>query len=121
MRIENPDWRNPLGPPVRTIIEYTNTKPPASEYPRRIVSPSQSSLCCTDHSTLVGEPETNCRFRYQYQRCVVCGFAVRRILHELPPTALIRRLQKSLRVSFSRKWQDPADAHAVIGALPMRS
>jgi len=114
MRTENPDWRNPLGPPVRTIIEYTNTKQPAIKYPTRIVSPLQSSLCCWAHTELVGKPETNCRFRYQYQRCTVCGFAVRRILHELPPTALIQRLRASLQNSFSRKWQDPADGHGVI-------
>jgi len=115
MRTENPDWHNPLGPPVHTIIEYTDTSRPASEYPRRIVSPSQSSQCCITHSVLVGMSETNCRFRYQYQRCSVCGFAVRRILQELPPIELITHLRESLGTLFSRKWQDPSDAmHVAI-------
>jgi len=58
---------------MATIVEYTLSKPPLNAYPRRIVSPSSPSSCCTEAMVLIGKRETDGPWRYQYKRCRVCG------------------------------------------------
>jgi len=89
-----------------TIVEYTDQKPPANRYPRRIVSPSRSGPCCFSATEELGTPQEDARWVYQYRRCRQCGFAVRVILHEIPDAALIASLREGLTHSFMRNIPD---------------
>lgn len=63
---------------VRNIIRYTDDEEPRNDYPRKIVSPSAPSDCCTDENRervgSVGELEG---FKFCYRICRTCGHAVR--------------------------------------------
>ena len=85
-----------------TIVEYTDQKPPANRYPRRIISPSQSGPCCFSDMEELGTPQEDARWVYQYRRCRQCGFAVRVILREIPDTTLVNSLREELAHSFVR-------------------
>ena len=85
-----------------TIVEYTDQKPPANRYPRRIISPSRSGPCCFSDMEELGRPQEDARWVYQYRRCRQCGFAVRVILREIPDAALMASLREGLAHSFMR-------------------
>jgi hypothetical protein len=85
-----------------TIVEYTDQKPAANRYPRRIISPSRSGPCCFSDMEELGTPQEDGRWVYQYRRCRQCGFAVRVILREIPDAALIASLREGLTHMFVR-------------------
>ncbi len=85
-----------------SIVEYTDQRPPANRYPRRIISPSRSGPCCFSNMEELGTPQEDWRWVYQYRRCRQCGFAVRVILREIPDAALITRLREGLTRMFVR-------------------
>ena len=64
-------------PEMDNIIEYRDNRTPANDYPRRIVSPSAPSACCTDHMERIGRPAFDGNWRFFYKRCTVCGYTVR--------------------------------------------
>lgn len=37
---------------TKNIIEYTDKESPKNDYPRRIVSPTRASKCCTEESRI---------------------------------------------------------------------
>ena len=64
--------------PTRNIIRYDDAEKPRNDYPKRIVSPSQPSDCCTDDNReLVGNLREVEGFKFCYKICVECGHAVR--------------------------------------------
>ena len=85
-----------------TIVEYTDKKPPANRYPRRIISPARSGPCCFSDMEELGTPQEDARWVYQYRRCRQCGFAVRVILREIPDASLVASLRKGLAQMFVR-------------------
>jgi hypothetical protein len=85
-----------------TIVEYTDQKPSANRYPRRIISPSRSGPCCFSDMEELGTPQEDVRWVYQYRRCRRCGFAVRVILREIPDAALVASLREGLAHLFTR-------------------
>jgi hypothetical protein len=85
-----------------TIVEYTSTKPPENHFPRRIVSPPQSSSCCFSHMETVGLPRAEGLWLVQFKRCRQCGFTVRAIVRYLPDPAVGVRLRQLLRTMFRR-------------------
>ncbi len=62
---------------MQNIIEFRDDVEPINEYPRRIVSPTVPSSCCTDHMQRIGHHEIDANWRFYYKRCTVCGYAVR--------------------------------------------
>lgn len=62
---------------MENIIEFRDDIPPVNEYPRRIVSPTVPSGCCTDHMERIGRHEIDANWRFYYKRCAVCGYSVR--------------------------------------------
>lgn len=63
---------------LRNIIRYTDDQEPKNEYPRRIISPTHSSECCTDDNReVVGTVREVDGFKYCYKICQECGHAVR--------------------------------------------
>jgi hypothetical protein len=87
---------------MATIVEYTDRKQPRNLYPKRIISPPQSSPCCFTNMQEIGTPQANERWVYQFKRCRSCGFTVRVIVHELPNTTLAKELRRILENSFVR-------------------
>jgi hypothetical protein len=85
-----------------TIVEYTDTKPPANLYPERIISPVRSGSCCFTDMEELGKPQEDGRWVFQYKRCRKCGFALRVILREIPDAGLAAELRKILANSFVR-------------------
>lgn len=81
---------------MRTIVEYTSHTPPANEFPKRIVSPPQSSGCCFREMEPIGTPRRDGRWVFQYRRCRQCGFTVRAILRRVPEEADLTALRKAL-------------------------
>jgi hypothetical protein len=63
---------------MSNIIEYRDDRPPENAYPRRIVSPTRASACCARQMTPLGLGAVEGGWRYQYTRCPVCGYSVRR-------------------------------------------
>jgi hypothetical protein len=92
---------------VATILKYMDAKAPRNQYPRRIISPSQSGPCCFTHMEDLGPVRQDGRWEYRYRRCRTCGFTVRVILRALPDTTLIRDLRRTLKTAFQRKLPDP--------------
>jgi len=88
---------------MATIVEYTDRKPAANQYPRRIVSPCRPSPCCFVEMEEVGSAHTEGRWRFQYRRCRACGFAVRLVLGEIPDAALASQVRRILDTAFTRK------------------
>jgi len=63
---------------VRNIIRYSDEEEPRNEYPKKIVSPSTPSNCCTDENrTVVGQVREVDGFKFCYKICETCGHAVR--------------------------------------------
>ncbi len=86
-----------------TIGEYTDQRRPVDHYPERIVSPTSPSPCCSSFAELIGSPQTDTRFVFQYKRCRVCGFSVRALREEVPDADLVANLQKHFSVMFEKK------------------
>ena len=63
---------------VRSIIRYSDDEAPRNDYPKRIVSPSRPSRCCTDDNReTVGNTREVEGFKFCYKLCVACGHAVK--------------------------------------------
>ena len=63
---------------VRNIIRYTDDEPPRNDYPRKIVSPSSPSDCCSEDSrVMVGNVKEIDGFKFCYKICGDCGHAVK--------------------------------------------
>ena len=63
---------------VRNIIRYSDEEDPRNDYPRKIISPSQASPCCTEENRdMVGNVREVDGFKFCYKVCTVCGHAVR--------------------------------------------
>jgi len=84
----------PAGPPVPerpreipTIVEYSATKRPANNYPKRIVSPPRPKTCCVRGMEDLGKPRREAGWFYVYKRCRTCGFTVRSIVRRDPAAA----------------------------------
>ena len=89
-----------------TIVEYSDQKPPANQYPHRIISPQRAGGCCFSDMEELGKPQEDARWVYQYRRCRRCGFAVRVILREILDTTLVASLRETLAHSFVRNIPD---------------
>lgn len=63
---------------TKNIIRYTDNEKPRNDYPKRIISPSAPSGCCTDENkTQVGKVREVDGFKFNYRICNTCGHAVR--------------------------------------------
>ena len=63
---------------VRNIIRYTDSEKPRNDYPKKIVSPSRPSRCCTDDNReVVGSMREVDGFKFCYKICKECGHAVK--------------------------------------------
>jgi hypothetical protein len=62
---------------MENIIEFRDDLPAVNQYPRRIVSPTRPSACCTGHMERMGHAEIDAHWRFYYKRCTVCGYTVR--------------------------------------------
>jgi hypothetical protein len=62
---------------MQNIIEFRDDIEPVNDYPRRIVSPTVPSRCCTDRMQRIGHAEIDANWRFYYKRCSVCGYSVR--------------------------------------------
>jgi len=85
-----------------TIIKYTDRERPKNEYPKQIISPVRSGPCCFSDMEDIGDTHQDKRWIFTYKRCRQCGFAVRVILREVPDSALVAALRKSLTTAFVR-------------------
>ena len=85
-----------------SIVRYTDGAVPSNEYPARIVSPIHPAACCALSMVNVGNPEEENGWLFQYRRCPLCGFTVRRILREVPDEELLDELRRSLAHAFVR-------------------
>jgi hypothetical protein len=70
-----------------TIVEYTDEKPPANLYPKRIISPTHGNACCPVNMEQIGGIEQGDKRSYFYRRCRVCGYTVRHFLSASVPDA----------------------------------
>lgn len=91
---------------MRTIVTYTNQRPPENRYPYHIISPPWAGPCCFTAMEELGTPEMDERWLFQYRRCRHCGFAVRMILRELPDTVVLASLRETLARAFTRNVPD---------------
>jgi len=82
---------------MATIVEYSDSKGPRNDYPARIVSPTRPSRCCSGGLGVVGAPQVDGQWLYEYRRCPTCGFTVRKIVQRLPDLQAITALQEALR------------------------
>ncbi len=63
---------------TRNIIRYVDDEKPRNDYPKRIISPSKPSRCCTDDNrVVVGTTREVDGFKFCYKVCEKCGHAVR--------------------------------------------
>jgi hypothetical protein len=63
---------------VKNIIKYVDGEKPRNEYPKRIVSPTKPSKCCSDaNREIVGGTKEIEGFKFCYKICVKCGHAVK--------------------------------------------
>lgn len=63
---------------TKNIIVYSDEQKPKNDYPKKIVSPSMPSKCCTDENRVaVGNPKEIEGFKFQYKICGKCGHAVK--------------------------------------------
>ncbi|MGH7394863.1 MAG: hypothetical protein ACREJF_04610 [Candidatus Methylomirabilales bacterium] len=69
---------------ISTIVEYSATKRPANNYPKRIVSPLRPRTCCVTGMEALGKPRREAGWFYVYKRCRTCGFTVRSIVRRDP-------------------------------------
>lgn len=73
---------------IKNIIRYSDDEEPRNEYPRRIISPSAASSCCTDENrTVVGQVREVDGFKFCYKICDTCGHAVRYFYPAAPGTS----------------------------------
>ena len=79
-----------------SIIEFRNDVLPVNDYPRRIVSPTAPSVCCTVGMERIGDPETDETGQFYYKRCSVCGYSVRSFFAP-SPTRVIEQVQQIRR------------------------
>lgn len=93
----------PAAPPVPerpreipTIVEYSATKRPANNYPKRIISPPRPKTCCVSGMEDLGKPRREAGWFYVYKRCRTCGFTVRSIVRRDPAAAKL-----PLRAAFN--------------------
>jgi len=109
---------------MATIVRYRDDKPASVKWPTRIVSPTHASRCCLTRMVALGglqsethahvHYESNQKYtdtvRFQYMRCVTCGFTVKRIVAEEPDAFTFASLRKAFQQPmFSR---EPAGAYA---------
>jgi len=87
---------------MRTIVQYTDRRPPMNRYPTRMISPPHSGSCCFSDMEEVGDPQEDGRWIFRYKRCRTCGFAVRLIFREIPDAALAAELRKNLANTLVR-------------------
>ena len=87
---------------LATIVEYTDRKRPENRYPKRIISPTRSQLCCFTDMEEIGTSHESDRWVFQYKRCRHCGFTVRVILREVPDETVAALLRRILATSFQR-------------------
>jgi hypothetical protein len=87
---------------MATIVEYTDRKPAANQYPRRIVSPCRPSACCFTDMEELGGVQPEGRWLFRYRRCRACGFAVRLIVREIPDPVLAAEVRRILDTAFTR-------------------
>ena len=63
---------------MKNIIRYSDDEKPRNEYPKKIVSPSRPSRCCTDgNREIVGSLREIEGFKFCYKICAKCGHAVK--------------------------------------------
>ncbi len=63
---------------VRNIIRYSDEEEAKNDYPRKIVSPTRPSRCCTEENRdVVGNVREVDGFKFCYKICQSCGHAVR--------------------------------------------
>jgi hypothetical protein len=63
---------------VRNIIRYSDEEEARNDYPRKIVSPTRPSKCCTEENRdVVGNVREVDGFKFCYKICQSCGHAVR--------------------------------------------
>jgi len=63
---------------VKNIIKYVDDEKPKNEYPKRIVSPTKASSCCSDDNReIVGSTKEIEGFKFCYKICRECGHAVK--------------------------------------------
>ena len=63
---------------IKNIIRYSDDEKPKNEYPKKIVSPTKPSQCCTDENReTVGNVREVDGFKFCYRICQSCGHAVR--------------------------------------------
>ena len=83
---------------TKNIIRYSDSEKPKNDYPKRIVSPSKPSSCCTDENkTEVGTVREVEGFKFAYRICDSCGHAVRYFYPAVEGT--------SEEVKTYRKWK----------------
>ena len=87
---------------METIVEYTDQKPPANDYPHRLISPLASGSCCFSGMEEIGSSHEDERWVFQYKRCRECGFVVRVILRVIPNLELAKELRTVLAKSMVR-------------------
>lgn len=105
-----------------SIIEYRDDQAPANEYPRRIVSPTASSVCCTDHMERIGHPAFDANWRFFYKRCRICGYTVR--CFYAPSLSAVFEAAREIRITLAemnlgtgkRKRRTQAEIEAEIAA-----
>ena len=91
---------------MSSIVEYVDDKAAKNLYPKRIVSPRLAGPCCFSKMRLIGRPQQEGGWWFQYRRCRSCGFTVRVILRQIPDYTLIAELRKTLATSFRRNVPD---------------
>ncbi len=63
---------------MKSIISYSDDEKPRNDYPKKIVSPSRPSRCCTDgNRETVGSMREIEGFKFCYKVCGKCGHAVK--------------------------------------------
>ena len=63
---------------VRNIIRYDDSEKARNDYPRRIVSPTHQSPCCSDNNReIIGSKREIDGFKFCYKICQKCGHAVK--------------------------------------------
>jgi hypothetical protein len=84
---------------MKSIIAYRDDVPPLNDYPRQIVSPRTSSACCHSQMVQLGQHALDAQWRFYYQRCLVCGFTVRRFY--APSLLALFEVGRELRVALA--------------------
>ncbi len=75
---------------------------PLNHFPRRIISPTRSGLCCFSEMEDLGAIRHEERYDYAYRRCRTCGFTARVIVRYLPDEARLATLRKVFTPLFTK-------------------